>query len=89
MKLYYPFEIIVIRGGMDETFMELTPECFDVIKYSRSRMTKHTTSTPQNVTEDHIKLLMRECDMSRNDAEDALRRTDDDLYLAAVDAMCT
>lgn len=91
MRLYYPFEITVIRGGMDETYMNITPACMDVIQYSRSRIDHASSLSRQTtrVSDENVKILMRECEISRQDAEDALMRTDDDLYLAAVDAVCT
>ena len=88
MKLYYPFEIIVLQKGMEETYIDITDACRDTIAYSRSMIASAPSSTRPSVSEDDCRLLMREFDVSRRDAEDALVASDGDLYRAAVDLTC-
>lgn len=90
---YYPYEIDILVKGMEETIIN-GPLPMDTIRMSRrsiddraSRNPVHTIST--KVDTDHVMILMREFEIERRDAEEALERHDDDLYAAAVDLVCS
>ena len=54
MKLYYPFEIIVLQKGMEETYIDITDACRDTIAYSRSMIASAPSSTRPSVSEDAL-----------------------------------
>lgn len=85
-QCYYQFEIDVILKGVEETTMENPP--MDCIAMSRDCIQKkYGQIAPRpvaRVDDDGVRLLMREFEISRAEAEDAMVRADDDIYMAAV-----
>jgi len=89
---YYPYEIEILTMGMRETYMTVAPP-MDVISMSRRCIDEKKRANPirsisTKVDTENVALLMREFDIDRREAEDALERVDDDLYQAAVDLTC-
>jgi len=90
---YYPYEIDILTTGMQETIMSVPPP-MDTVAMSRRVIDEHARACPSRsistkVDTENVSILMREFDIERREAEDALERVDDDLYQAAVDLVCT
>jgi NACalpha-BTF3-like transcription factor len=88
MKLYYPYEIEVILKGSEETYLNNPP--METLTLSRSCIDKNKPPMHRpvrRVDDEHVRLLMSEFEISRNEAEEALERSNDDLYMAAIDIL--
>jgi NACalpha-BTF3-like transcription factor len=85
-QYYYPYEIEVILKAAEETVLENPP--MDAIVQSRAYIDKKYGQTThravKKVDDDGVRLLMREFEISRDDAEDAMEYAENDVYMASV-----
>lgn len=85
-QYYYPYEIEVILKAAEETVLENPP--MDAIVQSRAFIDKKYGQTThravKKVDDVGVRLLMREFEVSRDDAEDAMGYAENDVYMASV-----